>query len=134
MAKATMKTRPLGRGFLTGQIKNIDDLAADDFRRASPRFQGTNFQKNLDLVEKVEAIARAKGCTPAQLALAWVLAQGDNIVPIPGTRHVNRLEENVGALRVTLSREDLRGIDAVAPKGVAAGERYTDAGMKAVNR
>lgn len=125
---------PLGRGFLTGQIKNIDDLAADDFRRASPRFQGTNFQKNLDLVEKVEAIARAKGCTPAQLALAWVLAQGDNIVPIPGTRHVNRLEENVGALRVTLSREDLRGIDAVAPKGVAAGERYTDAGMKAVNR
>lgn len=125
---------PLGRGFLTGRIKSIDDLAADDFRRASPRFQGTNFQTNLDLVERVEAIARAKGCTPAQLALAWVLAQGDDIVPIPGTRHVNRLEENVGALQVTLSAEDLRRIDAVAPKGVAAGERYTEAGMNAVNR
>lgn len=125
---------PLGRGFLTGRIKSIDDLAADDFRRASPRFQGTNFQTNLDLVERVEAIARAKGCTPAQLALAWVLAQGDDIVPIPGTRHVSRLEENVGALQVTLSAEDLRRIDAVAPKGVAAGERYTEAGMNAVNR
>ena len=125
---------PLGRGFLTGQIKSIDDLAADDFRRASPRFQGTNFQTNLDLVERVEAIARAKGCTPAQLALAWVLAQGDDIVPIPGTRHVNRLEENVGALQVTLLSEDLRRIDAVAPKGVAAGERYAEAGMNAVNR
>lgn len=125
---------PLGRGFLTGLIKSIDDLAADDFRRASPRFQGTNFQTNLDLVERVEAIARAKGCTPAQLALAWVLAQGDDIVPIPGTRHVNRLEENVGALQVTLSAEDLRRIDAVAPKGAAAGERYTEAGMNAVNR
>lgn len=125
---------PLGRGFLTGRIKSIDDLAADDFRRASPRFQGTNFQTNLDLVERVEAIARAKGCTPAQLALAWVLAQGDDIVPIPGTRHVNRLEENVGALQVTLSAEDLRRIDAVAPKGAAAGERYAEAGMNAVNR
>lgn len=125
---------PLGRGFLTGRIKSIDDLAADDFRRASPRFQGTNFQTNLDLVERVEAIARAKGCTPAQLALAWVLAQGDDIVPIPGTRHVSRLEENVGALQVTLSAEDLRRIDAVAPKGAAAGERYTEAGMNAVNR
>lgn len=125
---------PLGRGFLTGRIKSIDDLAADDFRRASPRFQGTNFQTNLDLVERVEAIARAKGCTPAQLALAWVLAQGEDIVPIPGTRHVNRLEENVGALQVTLSAEDLRRIDAVAPKGAAAGERYTEAGMNTVNR
>ncbi len=125
---------PLGRGFLTGRIKSIDDLAADDFRRVSPRFQGTNFQTNLDLVERVEAIARAKGCTPAQLALAWVLAQGDDIVPIPGTRHVNRLEENVGALQVTLSAEDLRRIDAVAPKGAAAGERYTEAGMNTVNR
>ncbi len=125
---------PLGRGFLTGRIKSIDDLAADDFRRASPRFQGTNFQTNLDLVERVEAIARAKGCTPAQLALAWVLAQGEDIVPIPGTRHVNRIEENVGALQVTLSAEDLRRIDAVAPKGAAAGERYTEAGMNTVNR
>src|SRR5205809_514282 len=115
---------PLGRGFLTGQIKKIEDLAEDDFRRQNPRFQGENFNKNLELVAKVEEIAREHKCTPAQLALAWVLAQGDDIVPIPGTRHPERVEENVGALNVVLSENDLRRIDLVAPKGVAAGERY----------
>jgi aryl-alcohol dehydrogenase-like predicted oxidoreductase len=124
---------PLGRGFLTGQIKRIDDLAADDFRRQNPRFQGENFQKNLNLVSKVEEIAKEHKCTPAQLALAWILAQGDDIVPIPGTRHPNRVEENVGALNVVLSENDLRRIDAAAPKGVAAGERYAEGGMRVVN-
>lgn len=124
---------PLGRGFLTGQIKRIEDLAEDDFRRKNPRFQGENFQKNLELVAKVEEIAKEHKCTPAQLALAWVLAQGDDIVPIPGTRHPERVEENVGALNVVLSENDLRRIDAAAPKGAAAGERYPEAGMKAVN-
>jgi aryl-alcohol dehydrogenase-like predicted oxidoreductase len=124
---------PLGRGFLTGQIKRIDDLAADDFRRQNPRFQGENFSKNLELVARVEEIAKEHKCTPAQLALAWVLAQGDDIVPIPGTRHPERVEENVGALNVVLSENDLRRIDSAAPKGVAAGERYAEGGMKAVN-
>jgi aryl-alcohol dehydrogenase-like predicted oxidoreductase len=124
---------PLGRGFLTGQIKKLEDLAADDFRRMSPRFQGANFQKNLDLVAKVEGLAREKGCTPAQLALAWVLAQGADIVPIPGTKHRRRLEENVGALEVSLSDADLRRIAEVAPRGVAAGERYPEAAMRSVN-
>jgi aryl-alcohol dehydrogenase-like predicted oxidoreductase len=124
---------PLGRGFLTGHIKRIEDLAEDDFRRQNPRFQGENFQKNLDLVAKVEEIAREHKCTPAQLALAWVLAQGDDIVPIPGTRHPERLGENVGALNVVLSESDLRRIDAAAPKGAAAGARYAEGGMKAVN-
>jgi aryl-alcohol dehydrogenase-like predicted oxidoreductase len=124
---------PLGRGFLTGQIKRIDDLAADDFRRQNPRFQGENFNKNLELVARVEEIAKEHKCTPAQLALAWVLAQGDDIVPIPGTRHPKRVEENVGALDVVLSENDLRRIDAAAPKGVAAGERYAEGGMKSVN-
>ena len=124
---------PLGRGFLTGQIKRIDDLAADDFRRQNPRFQGENFNKNLELVARVEEIAQEHKCTPAQLALAWVLAQGDDIVPIPGTRHPERVEENVAALDVVLSESDLRRIDAAAPKGVAAGERYAEGGMKAVN-
>jgi aryl-alcohol dehydrogenase-like predicted oxidoreductase len=124
---------PLGRGFLTGQIKRIDDLAADDFRRQNPRFQGENFNKNLELVARVEEIAKEHKCTPAQLALAWVLAQGDDIVPIPGTRHPKRVEENVGALNVVLSENDLRRIDAAAPKGVAAGERYAEGGMKSVN-
>ena len=124
---------PLGRGFLTGQIKHIDDLAADDFRRQSPRFQGENFNKNLELVARVEEIAKEHKCTPAQLALAWVLAQGDDIVPIPGTRHPERVEENVGALDIVLSESDLRRIDAAAPKGIAAGERYAEGGMKAVN-
>jgi aryl-alcohol dehydrogenase-like predicted oxidoreductase len=124
---------PLGRGFLTGQIKRPEDLAADDFRRQNPRFQGENFQKNLELVEKVEEIAKEQECTPAQLALAWVLAQGDDIVPIPGTRHPQRLEENVGALKIVLSENDLRRIDTAAPKGAAAGERYAEGGMKTLN-
>ncbi len=124
---------PLGRGFLTGQIKRIEDLAQDDFRRQNPRFQGENFKKNLELVANVEEIAKEHKCTPAQLALAWVLAQGDDIVPIPGTRHPERVEENVGALNVVLSENDLRRIDAAAPKGAAAGERYPEGGMKSVN-
>ncbi|HEX3533719.1 MAG TPA: aldo/keto reductase, partial [Gemmatimonadaceae bacterium] len=124
---------PLGRGFLTGQIKRVEDLAADDFRRQNPRFQGENFQKNLELVAKVEEIAKEHKCTPAQLALAWVLAQGDDIVPIPGTRHPKRVEENIGALNVVLSENDLRRIDAAAPKGAAAGARYPEGGMRAVN-
>ena len=124
---------PLGRGFLTGQIKRMDDLAADDFRRQNPRFQGENFKKNLELVARIEEIAKEHKCTPAQLALAWVLAQGDDIVPIPGTRHPKRVEENVGALNVVLSENDLRRIDSAAPKGVAAGERYPEGPMKSLN-
>ena len=124
---------PLGRGFLTGKIRRIEDLAEDDFRRLNPRFEAANFQKNLELVAKVEEIAREHKCTPAQLALAWVLAQGDDIVPIPGTRHAARVEENVGALQIVLSESDLRRIDAAAPKGIAAGERYAAGGMKTVN-
>ena len=124
---------PLGRGFLTGQIKRIEDLAEDDFRRQNPRFMGENFRKNLELVARVEEIAKEHKCTPAQLALAWMLAQGDDIVPIPGTRHPERVEENVGALDVVLSENDLRRIDAAAPKGIAAGERYPEGGMKSVN-
>ena len=115
---------PLGRGFLTGQIKSIDDLAADDYRRYSPRFQGENFAKNLELVGSVTDIAREKGVTPGQLALAWVLAQGDDIVPIPGTKRRAYLEENVAASSITLTDDDLARIDAAAPKGVAAGTRY----------
>jgi aryl-alcohol dehydrogenase-like predicted oxidoreductase len=125
---------PLGRGFLTGQIKRFEDLAADDFRRHSPRFQGENFQKNLDLVKGIEQIAREKGCTPAQLALAWVLAQGEDIVPIPGTKRRKYLEENAGALDVHLTESDLRRIDELAPRGAAAGERYPAASMTSVNR
>ncbi len=124
---------PLGRGFLTGQIKTTDDLADDDFRKHHPRFQGENFQKNLDLVARVEEIASEHKCTPAQLALAWVLAQGDDIVPIPGTRHPERLEENLGALEIVLSENDLRRIDAAAPKGATAGARYPEGGMKTIN-
>ena len=125
---------PLGRGFLTGQIKSYDDFAPDDSRRNGPRFQGENFQKNLELVKRIQEIAAEKGCTPAQLALAWVLAQGEDIVPIPGTKRRKYLEENVGALELHLTSEDLRRIDEIAPKGVAAGERYPEAAMKAVNR
>jgi aryl-alcohol dehydrogenase-like predicted oxidoreductase len=123
---------PLGRGFLTGQIKSVDDLAADDFRRNSPRFQGENFQKNLDLVREIEAMAREKGCAPSQLALAWVLEQGDDIVPIPGTKRRPYLEENVGALNVTLTADDLARIDRIMPPGAAAGTRYPEPGMKMV--
>jgi aryl-alcohol dehydrogenase-like predicted oxidoreductase len=121
---------PLGRGFLTGQIKSIDDLEPDDFRRSSPRFQGENFQKNLDLVREIEAMAGEKGCTASQLALAWVLAQGNDIVPIPGTKRRRYLEENVGALDMTLNAEDLQRIDRIIPPGAAAGTRYPEPGMR----
>jgi aryl-alcohol dehydrogenase-like predicted oxidoreductase len=124
---------PLGRGFLTGQIKSFDDLAADDYRRNAPRFQGENFRKNLELVGRIEEIAAEKNCTPAQLALAWVLAQEETIVPIPGTKRRKYLEENVGALEVSITPEDIARIDEIAPKGVAAGSRYPEAGMAAVN-
>jgi aryl-alcohol dehydrogenase-like predicted oxidoreductase len=124
---------PLGRGFLTGRFRTFDDLPEDDYRRNSPRFQGENFQRNLDLVARVEEIARRKQCTPAQLALAWLLAQGEDIVPIPGTKQRRYLEENVGSLKVELTQGDLEEIEEVAPKGVAAGERYHEAGMKTVN-
>jgi aryl-alcohol dehydrogenase-like predicted oxidoreductase len=123
---------PLGRGFLSGRIHSIDDLEAGDFRRANPRFQGENFQKNLELVERVEELAAEKGCTAAQIALAWVLAQGEDIVPIPGTTRVKNLEENVAALDVELSDEELRDLEAVFPKGAAAGDRYAD--MSPINR
>ncbi len=124
---------PLGRGFLTGQVKRYDDLAPDDFRRYSPRFQGENFQKNLDLVAKIESMAKDKGVAPAQLALAWVLAQGNDIVPIPGTKRRTYLEENVGALALKLTTQDLAEIDAAFPRGAAAGTRYPEATMKFVN-
>jgi aryl-alcohol dehydrogenase-like predicted oxidoreductase len=115
---------PLGRGFLTGAIKKFEDLAADDYRRLSPRFVGGNFAKNLDLVGKIQALAQEKGCTPSQLALAWVMAQGADIVPIPGTKRIPYLEENLGALNVSLSAGELKAIDAIAPQGVAVGGRY----------
>ena len=123
---------PLGRGFLTGAIKRPEDLGEDDFRRHSPRFQGENFDRNLDLVEQVGELAREHNCTPAQLALAWVLHRGSDIVPIPGTKRRRYLEENLAALEVQLSAEDMARIDEVAPVGVAAGERYGD--MSAINR
>lgn len=125
---------PLGRGFLSGQIRSLDDLEPDDYRRFSPRFQGENFQKNLDLVAEIEGMAREKGCTPAQLALAWLLAQGDDIVPIPGTKKRTRLEENVGALDVQITPEDLARIDRILPPGAAAGTRYAEPQMQALNR
>jgi aryl-alcohol dehydrogenase-like predicted oxidoreductase len=124
---------PLGRGFLTGKIKKRQDLAEDDYRHTTPRFQGKNFQRNLDLVERVGEIAREKRCTPAQLALAWVLAQGDDIVPIPGTKRRKYLQENVGALDVILTSADLARIEEVAPKHAFAGERYPDWAMQMVN-
>jgi aryl-alcohol dehydrogenase-like predicted oxidoreductase len=125
---------PLGRGFLTGQFKRFEDLSTDDYRRFSPRFQGENFQKNLDLVARVEALAKEKKCTPGQLALAWLLAQGEDIIPIPGTKRRKYLQENAGALDVKLTAEDLRRIDEVAPHGVAAGQRYPEHMMALVNR
>jgi aryl-alcohol dehydrogenase-like predicted oxidoreductase len=125
---------PLGRGFLTGQFKSFDDLAADDFRRNSPRFQGENFQKNLDLVTKITEIAQEKKCNAAQLALAWVLAQGEDIAPIPGTKRRKYLEQNLAAADIKLTADDLKRIDQVAPKGVAAGERYPERAMMAVDR
>ena len=125
---------PLGRGFLTGQIKSPDDFPDDDFRKFHPRFQGENFAKNIALVREVEAMAKEKRCTTAQLALAWVLAQGEDVVPIPGTKHVKYLDENIGALEVQLSDADLRRLDEILPPGAAAGERYHERGMETVNR
>ncbi len=125
---------PLGRGFLTGQIKSPEDFPEDDFRRFHPRFTGDNFEKNIQLVREVEALAKEKGCTTAQLALAWVLAQGDDIVPIPGTKRVRYLDENIGALEVRLTDDDLRRLDEILPPGAAAGERYHARGMETVNR
>src|SRR5579863_5195310 len=125
---------PLGRGFLTGQYKRFEDLAADDYRRFSPRFQGENFQKNLDLVARVEAIAKEKKCTPSQLALAWLLAQGPDIIPIPGTKRRKYLEENAGALEIKLNATDLRRIDEVAPHGAVAGARYPEVMMAMIDK
>jgi aryl-alcohol dehydrogenase-like predicted oxidoreductase len=125
---------PLGRGFLTGAIRTVDDLAPGDWRRANPRFQGENLDHNLALVEAVSAIAREKGCTPGQLALAWLLARGDHVVPIPGTRRIERLEENAAAAELALTPEELERLDEVAPPGVAAGARYPEGGMRSVNR
>jgi aryl-alcohol dehydrogenase-like predicted oxidoreductase len=125
---------PLGRGFLTGQITRFEDLAADDYRRQSPRFQGENFQRNLQLVRRIEDLAALKRCRPSQLALAWVLTQGEDIVPIPGTKRRTYLEENLGALALSLTPDDLAAINEIAPQGVAAGTRYPETSMAAVNR
>ncbi len=124
---------PLGRGFLTGQIKKFEDLDEDDFRRNSPRFMGGNFNKNLDLVKKIESLAKEKDCTPAQLALAWVMAQSENIFPIPGTKRVKYVEENIKAITIDLSPEELQQIENIFPKDAAAGTRYPEASMKTVN-
>jgi aryl-alcohol dehydrogenase-like predicted oxidoreductase len=125
---------PLGRGFLSGRFKSPDDFPDDDFRKFHPRFQGENFEKNVQLVREVEKMAAEKGCTAAQLALAWVLAEGDDIVPIPGTKHIPYLDENIGALDVKLTAEDLKRLDEILPPGAAAGARYHERGMETVNR
>ena len=125
---------PLGRGFLTGRYRSIDDLEASDWRRNNPRFQGENFQKNLDLVDKIKSLAERKICTAAQLALAWVAARGEHIVSIPGTRTIGRLEENAAAADITITDAQMRQIDEIAPRGVAAGTRYPEAAMAAINR
>jgi aryl-alcohol dehydrogenase-like predicted oxidoreductase len=125
---------PLGRGFLTGQIKSPDDFPEDDFRKHHPRFQGENFERNIQLVHEVEKMANEKGCTTAQLALAWVLAQGDDIVPIPGTKHARYLDDNIGALELKLTAEDLKRLDEILPPGAAAGQRYHERGMATVNQ
>jgi aryl-alcohol dehydrogenase-like predicted oxidoreductase len=124
---------PLGRGFLTGQLKKFEDFAPDDYRRFSPRFQGENFQKNLDLVQRLEQLAAQKGCTASQLALAWVMAQDEHIFPIPGTKRISYLEENAAAVNISFTKEELDAINTIAPKGVAAGLRYPEAMMKSVN-
>ena len=125
---------PLGRGFLTGAIKSVDDLAPDDFRRTNPRFVGDNFRRNMDLVRRVEEIAKEKQCTASQLALAWVLAQGEDIVPIPGTTRIEHLDANIAAVGIKLTDADLTRIDEVAPRGAAAGGRYTEAGERTIQR
>jgi aryl-alcohol dehydrogenase-like predicted oxidoreductase len=125
---------PLGRGFLTGAIRRIEDLSEDDWRRTNPRFQGENFERNLELVRAIEELAREKGVTPAQLALAWVVARHDHVVPIPGTRSIERLEENAAALDIRVTRAELDRLDAIAPRGVASGTRYLAGGMAAVGR
>ncbi len=125
---------PLGRGFLSGKFKSPDDISEGDYRKQNPRFQGENFQRNLELVAKVEEIAREKKVTPAQLALAWVLSRGKDVVPIPGTKHRKYLEENVGALQVKLTAKDLKRLEAVAPHGAAAGDRYAPEMMRSVGR
>jgi aryl-alcohol dehydrogenase-like predicted oxidoreductase len=125
---------PLGRGFLTGQIRKVEDFEETDYRRLSPRFQGENFNMNLALVDKITDIAKRKNCTPSQLALAWVLAQGENIFPIPGTKRIKYLEENAGAVSIILTKEELKQLDDISPKGAAAGLRYPEAAMKSVNQ
>ncbi|MGO8840746.1 MAG: aldo/keto reductase [Methyloceanibacter sp.] len=125
---------PLGRGFLTAKITSLDELAEDDWRRSMPRFEQENFRRNMELVERIRALAADKGCTPAQLALAWLLAQGEDIVPIPGTKRRRYLEENVGALDVRLTPEELAEIDTILPPGAAAGPRYPERGMRTINR
>ena len=124
---------PLGRGFLTGQIKQFEDLAEDDFRRTSPRFAGENFNKNLELVKKIKELATQKNCTPSQLALAWILAQGEFIFPIPGTKRVKYVEENAAAVNIHLSKDELEELEKVFPRNAASGQRYTEAGMKTLN-
>jgi aryl-alcohol dehydrogenase-like predicted oxidoreductase len=125
---------PLGRGFLTGAIRSVDDLAADDWRRSSPRFQGENFTRNLQLADQIKFIAREKGCSPAQLALAWIMAKGEHIFPIPGTKRETTLEDNAGALSITLGQDEVDRIGALFPQGTAAGDRYNEVGMAFVNR
>ncbi len=125
---------PLGRGFLTGHIRSVEDLAPDDWRRTNPRFQGENFERNLQLADELRAVAQQKGCTPAQLALAWLLHRGGPIVPIPGTRRRERVDENLGALDIVLTPADLERLDAIAPKGVGAGSRYSQAAMRLLER
>ena len=134
MGIAFVAYSPLGRGFLTGAIRSVDDLAPNDWRRQNPRFQGENFEKNLQRVDAVREMAQEKGCTPAQLALAWVLAQRRHIVPIPGTRSLERLAENVAVVGIELTHEELDRLDRIAPVGVTAGSRYPEGGMRAVNR
>jgi aryl-alcohol dehydrogenase-like predicted oxidoreductase len=125
---------PLGRGFLTGQIKKETDFEAGDYRRFSPRFQGTNFQKNLDLVTALEKLAEQKKCTASQLALAWVMAQGDHIFPIPGTKRIKYLDENTGAMDISFTKKELEEIDAIFPKNAAAGLRYPEQMMQSINK
>ena len=125
---------PLGRGFLTGRYKSLEDFASNDWRRNNPRFQADNFQNNLEIVERITRVAARKRCSAAQLALAWVLAQGSDVVPIPGSKQRDRLEENAAAGNIQLTAEELREIDALLPRGIAAGTRYPEAGMRAVNR